>query len=323
MLVLSAADVEQALPMTECIDAMARALADLDRGLAEMPLRSAYRPPGSPGTAMAWMPARRNDAQAAAAAKVLCLVPGNRARGLDAHQGLVVLFDGATGEPQAALNAAAVTAIRTAAVSALATRELARIDAVTLAVIGAGVQAEAHLAAMPLVRRIKTVVIASREPQSASALAERAGAAASYQVRAESSVEAAVRGADIVVTATTASSPVIDVSWLEPGSHINAVGTGFEIDAAALAAAELLTDRRESLTAEARDYRAAVERGLVGPQACPAELGEVICGRSPGRSSASAITLFRSLGLACEDLYAAQHAVSRARSLGLGSEVPI
>jgi len=142
-----------------------------------------------------------------------------------------------------------------------------------------------------------------------------------FPVEVAASVELAVRDADIVVTATTASSPVIRSSWLKAGSHVNAVGTGWELDVAVLAAAELFTDRRESIEAEARDFRAAAQEGLIG--AAPVELGEVITGRAPARSGPAAITVFRSLGLACEDLYAAQRAAVRARAIGLGTDVPM
>jgi ornithine cyclodeaminase/alanine dehydrogenase-like protein (mu-crystallin family) len=314
MRILSAADVAKALPMDACVGVMASALTARAAGEVDQPLRTGYAPPSADGRLTVWMPAYRGGSQPLFGTKLLCLVPDNPSRGLDTHQGVTVLFDGVTGAPVAVLDASAITAIRTAAVSALATRALANPDAATLAIIGAGVQAEAHLEAIPLVRRISEARVFS--PHSAPALVDRVDVP--FPLTAASSAEEAVRGADIVVTATTSKTPVIDFAWLKPGAHINAIGASTrshrEIDDETVAAAEVYADARESIAAEAADIRPEQLRG---------ELGDVLAGKAPGRGSASSLTLFRSLGIAAEDLFAADFAVRRATELGLGVEVPM
>lgn len=314
MRILSAADVAKALPMRECIEVMADALTARALGDVEQPLRTAYAPPSADGRLAVWMPVYRGGERPLYGTKLLYLVPDNPSRGLDTHQGVTVLFDGVTGAPQAVLDASAITAIRTAAVSALATRALANAEAPILAIIGAGVQAEAHLEAIPLVRRISEARVFS--PRSAPALIDRV--TVPFPLTATSSAAEAVRGADIVVTATTSKIPVVDFEWLKPGAHVNAIGasvpTHREIDDATVAAAELYADARESVAAEAADIRPEQLRG---------ELGEVLAGRAPGRGSESSLTVFRSLGIAAEDLFAADHAVRRAAELGLGVEAPM
>jgi ornithine cyclodeaminase len=275
---------------------------------------------------MGLMPVHRRGEHAAYALKAICIVPGNGARGLDAHQGTVTLFDGETGRPAAILDASAVTAIRTAAVTALATRLLAREDARELAILGAGVQAAQHLDALLLVRPFERVRVHARTAAHAAALAERAGGRAGVRVEAAPGAEAAVRGADVVVTATTSSEPVLRRDWLAPGAHVNAIGASTpdarELDTATIADGALFVDSRESALHEAGDVRLALETGVIdGPQHIRAELGEVAAGLHPGRAGAQELTVFRSLGIAVEDLAAAELAVAGARRRGLGTEV--
>jgi ornithine cyclodeaminase/alanine dehydrogenase-like protein (mu-crystallin family) len=316
-LILGHADVTRALPMEQCIEAMAAVLGAHARGAVHQPLRSVTVPPASNGL-MGLMPAHRGGERPLFSLKAVCIFPGNPARGLDAHQGTVTLFDGETGVPSAILDASAITEIRTAAVTALATRLLAREDVQTLAILGAGVQAAAHLRALRLVRDFERICAYSRTP----AHAERLG------VEVAASAQQAVRGADVVVTATSAREPVLERAWLADGAHVNAVGASTpaarELDTATVAAAALFCDSRESLAHEAGEYRLAVEEGLIdGPAHVRAELGEVVAGFRPGRTSAQEITLFRSLGLGIEDLAAAELAVDNARGLGLGTEVEL
>ncbi len=324
IIVLTYADVERLLPMATCIEVMAEALAGFQRGEWTQPLRSVFPPPNAHGI-MAWMPAHHGGEDPIFGMKVLCVVPGNPARGLDGHQGAVLLQDGVTGEPRALINASAVTAIRTAAVSAVATRLLARADSRVLAIIGAGEQARRHLEAMVLVRPIEQIRVAARTPESARALVEASRSRFAGVIEVAASVEEAVRGADIVVTATTARLPVLQGEWLNPGTHVNAVGasqrTHQEIDAATVAASALYVDRRQSVENEAADYRAALDEGLIGPDHIRAELGELLVGAAGGRTSADRITLFRSLGLAVEDVAAALHVLGAARRDGVGREV--
>jgi ornithine cyclodeaminase/alanine dehydrogenase-like protein (mu-crystallin family) len=322
ILVLSEADVERLLPMEECIEVMADALASLARGELYQPLRSIVRPPDGSGF-IGLMPAHRAAAPAAFGLKAINIIPDNPARGLDAHQGAVLLSDGETGELIAVLNASPITAIRTAAVSAVATRALAQEDASELAILGAGVQARSHLQAMAAVRSFDRARIWSRTRAHAERLAAEAGAA--FPVEVAESAEAAVRGADVVVTATSSPTPVLQRAWLADGAHVNAVGSSLpttrELDAETVAAASLFVDRRESTENESGDYLIALSEGAIGPGHIRAELGEVLVGAAPGRTSNAELTLFKSLGIAVEDLAAAQHVVARARESGTGTEV--
>jgi ornithine cyclodeaminase/alanine dehydrogenase-like protein (mu-crystallin family) len=316
LLVLSHDDVRRLLPMDECIELMEVVLSDLARGRVWVPLRFVIRPPEEQ-TLMGLMPAHRSEPQRAYGLKAICIFPENPARGLDAHQGGVLLFDGETGEPRALLDASAVTAVRTAAVSAVATRALAREDAKELAILGAGVQARSHLDALPHVRAFEKVRIWSRTPEHAQAVASESPVAEVVE-----SAEAAVTGADVVVTATSSREPVLERSWLAPGAHVNAVGssipTARELDDETMTEAALFCDARESLVNEAGDYLLA---GL-SDESIRAELGEVLIGSAEGRRDAEELTVFKSLGLGVEDLAAAEHVYERARAEGLGSAVP-
>jgi ornithine cyclodeaminase/alanine dehydrogenase-like protein (mu-crystallin family) len=323
VLILSHGDVTAALAPDACADAMAEVLAAHARGQAQMPLRSVVRFDGAAGF-MGLMPAWRGGEEPVFALKTLCLMPGNPARGLDTHQGTVTLFDGATGVPTAILDASAVTAVRTAAVSAVATRTLARDDARVLAILGAGVQGKAHLQALVGVRGFEDVRVYSPTEAHARAVA----AAGDGLARVVSSAEDAVRGADVVVTATSAREPVLRRDWLEAGAHVNAVGASTpsvrELDVDTVAACALFCDSRESLRNEAGEYLLALEQGAIpGENHVRGELGEVLAGSAPGRLHADELTVFRSLGLAVEDLAAAECAVARARRMGIGTEVEL
>lgn len=320
MLILGHDDVLAALSPEDCADAMAEVLAARARGEALMPLRSAIRFEGADGF-MATMPAWRGGADPVFALKSLCIMPGNPARGLDSHQGTVTLFDGTTGQPRAILDASAVTAVRTAAVSAVATRVLARPDARVLAILGAGVQGRAHLRALPAVREFAEVRVYAPSAEHARAMADGRASVAT-------SAEEAVRGADVVVLATTSSEPVIRREWLGSGAHVNAVGASVpsarELDVETVVAGALFCDSRESLRHEAGEYRLALEQGAISEEDhVRAELGEVLAGMADGRRSDHEVTVFRSLGLAVEDLAAAERAVARARSNGIGVEVAL
>ena len=323
VLVLSHDDVTKALPMADCIEAMADVLAAHARGELYQPLRSVAIPPGSGGF-IGLMPAHRGGDHAAYSLKSLVVIPDNPKRGLDSHQGTVTLFDGETGIPTALLSASAITAIRTAAVSALATRLLGREDARSLAVLGAGVQARSHLKAMRLVRDFSRVRIYARTRGHLEQLAREVD----FPVEIADSAEAAVRGADVVVAATNSREPVLERSWLTDGAHVNAVGASMpsarEIDTETFVAASVFPDNRESLENEAGEYQLAVREGLIpGLSHVRAELGEVAAGQHVGRTAPDELTLFRSLGLGIEDLAAAQTAVTNARAQGLGTEVEL
>ena len=325
VLILGHDEVTALLPVGECVALMREALVSLAEGRAHQPLRTIVRPPNAAGF-MGLMPAYSSGPRAAFGLKAICIFPGNPARGMDSHQGAVLLFGAETGELLAVVNASAVTAVRTAAVSAVATHALAREDAGDLCVIGAGVQARSHVEAMAHVRRIRRCRVASRRVEGARKLAEELKGIYSFPVEAVESVEDALRGADLIVTATNAADVVVRREWVSEGAHINAVGSctpnARELDAATLAASGLFVDSVESTVNEAGDYLRALQEGAITHGHIRAELGEVLTGAKPGRTSAGEITLFKSLGLAVEDLAAAEHLYRKARETGAGAWAP-
>jgi ornithine cyclodeaminase len=319
-----------------------------------MPLRTIFRPQDVRGV-MAMMPSFRRGDVPLFGLKAICVFPDNAAIGKDAHQGGVLLFSGETGELLAVVNASAITEIRTAAVSAVATRALARADASDLAIIGAGVQARSHLEAIACVRPIKRVRVAASTFESARRFVDEWGVGnrvlgvgeqklrpnsqrpkpttlptpdtqhPTPLIEAVESSEEAVRDADIIVTATTSFSPVVRRDWVSPGAHINAVGTysfkARELDTATMRDATLFVDRRESALNEAGDYVIAAAEGAFGPEHIRAELGEVLIGNHPARASNEEITVFKSLGLAIEDLASAAHVYKKAQEEAAGTWV--
>jgi ornithine cyclodeaminase/alanine dehydrogenase-like protein (mu-crystallin family) len=315
--ILDEEDVRRLLPMSECIDVMAEALASLARDELHNPLRFVVRPPGEQ-TLMGLMPAHRSSPAPLYALKTVVIAPANAALGLDLHQGFVALFDGETGETRALMNAGGITAVRTAAVSGVATRLLAREDARTLAILGAGIQAKAHLEAMRAVRDFDRVLVWSRTPGRALEL---------DGVEEAESAEAAVREADVVVTATSAPEPILRREWLKAGAHINAAGSSIpttrELDTATMAASSLFVDRRESTLNEAGDYLFPMREGAIGPEHIRGEIGEILIGSVPGRTSDDELTVFKSLGLAVEDLAAAEHVLRRAEAENAGTVVSL
>jgi ornithine cyclodeaminase len=318
VLVLGDAEVRSLLDMKSCVEAMAEVLAALQREELSMPLRFVFRPAGGPGL-MGFMPAHRGGGSPVFSLKEIVVSPGNSAHGRDPHQGAVMLHDGETGELRALLNASAVTEIRTAAVSAVATRLLARPGSRTVAVLGAGVQGRSHVEAMRTVLPGCEVRVWSRSPERAAALAAESGA------EAVASAADACAGADVVCTCTSAREPVLSQELLAPGAHVNAVGssipTARELTSELVAASSFFVDRRESTLNEAGDYLFAVEEAGIGPDHIRAELGELLTGEGPGRQSDGELTVFKSLGIAVEDLAAAELVVARARERGIGTEV--
>ena len=324
MLILTHDDVHRLLPIEACIEVMADALRDLSLGNAFMPLRSVIKPPAAEGL-MALMPATVSGERAAFGLKALCVFEGNSARGLDLHQGGVLLFSAETGQLLAVMSASAITELRTPAVSALATRVLARADAGDLAIIGAGRQGRAHLAALAVVRTLTRVRVADRDPEAAARFAEEAADTYAFPIEPVATAESAVRGADLVVTTTTSREPVIQREWIAPGAHVNAVGASQpdarELDSATVAAARFFVDRRESTVNESADYLAALREGAITADHIQAELGEVLLGRHRGRTAPDQITLFKSLGLAVEDVAAARALYQSACDRRIGTTV--
>jgi len=322
IVVLSHGQVTGLLPMSECVDVMAEALAAVAKKQAYQPLRSIIRPEGAKGV-MATMPSYLYGEKAAFGLKEVCVFPNNPNIGKDAHQGSVLLHSAETGELLALMNASAITAIRTGAVSGVATRLLAREDAGDLAIIGAGVQGRSHLAAMAAVRAIRRVRVADKKPVAARRFAEEMSAKYPFPVQAVDNNEDAVLGADIIVTATSAQDPVLKRDWLADGAHLNVVGACFphcrEVDTATVMASKLFVDRRESALSEAGDYLIPVEEGAIGPEHILAEIGEILTGESEGRTSSEEITMFKALGLAIEDLAAAEHIYRKAKQQRVGN----
>jgi len=326
ILILDSKQIREMLPMRDCIELMADALSSLARGEVFQPLRTIIRPPEAIGL-LGLMPAYRTGEHGAFGMKAICVFPGNPAIGKDAHQGAVMLFSRETGELIALMNASEITAIRTAAVSAVATRVLAREDAHQLGIIGAGVQARTHLAALDAVREITRARVACRNIEHARELVREVQPSFSFPVDAVESNEEAVRGADLIVTATSSQEPVINHEWISPGAHVNAIGThspnSREIDSATMAAARIFVDRRESAMNESGDYLLAAREGLINADSLVAEIGELLIGTKLGRTSADEITLFKSLGLAIEDVACAEYLYQKALSDDRGSWVTL
>lgn len=290
--------VRSLLRMEEVIPAMEQALADFSRGNVNQPVRSVIPVTEHEGFLFI-MPAYAG----ALGVKLVTLYPKNQ--GLPTHLATILLFRPETGELLATMDGRLITEVRTAAVSAVATRLLARPEASVLAILGSGVQAGSHLEALRLVRSFRAVRVWS--PRNAAAFAER------YRVRAAASAEEAVRGADVVVTVTASQAPVLSGDWLSPGTHINAVGAPRpdwrELDDETLRRARVYVDSREAAMKESGDVIAG---GKIA-----AELGEVVAGTQPGRGSPDEITLFKSLGMAVEDVVTADLVYRKALARGM------
>ena len=325
MLIINHSQVRELLPMQDCMEVVGKALADLARGEGVQPLRSGILRPDRRGV-LAWMPGSLAAGQVFGI-KVLSVVEKPGELGVESHQGGVMIFDPKNGSPLALCEAGAITAVRTAAVSALATDKLARPDAVTATILGAGTQASSHIEAMLAVRPIERIRVWSRDADKVQAFAKEQAVRHGVTVEAAADIASAIAGADIVCTTTSAREPVLFAEMLEPGMHINAVGASIpswrEIDPGVLPLVSLFTDRRESLRNEAGEFIDAVKTGLVEQGLVVPEIGEVLNGDHPGRTSETEITLFRSLGLAVEDIASAQLVYQRAVKESVGTHVDL
>ena len=327
-LIVSHADVERLLAMPACIDLMGETLAATARGDALLPLRQVLRMPDGHG-AFAVMPAILGgaDGPSAIGAKVITVFHGNAATPYESHIGVVLYFDDVHGRLLAIIDASSVTAIRTAAVSGLATRLLANANASDLAILGAGVQARTHLEAMLAVRPISRVRLWSRGADRAAAFARWAQTRFGITVDVCSSAERAVIGAQIICTVSGSSEPIVRGEWLAPGVHINAVGASVpaarELDTAAVKMCRLFVDRRESAENEAGDILIPRREGAIDETHILGELGAVVLGTVVGRRNTDDRTLFKSLGLAVEDVASARLIYERARAEGTGTWMEI
>ncbi len=322
---LDAAAVRAALPMPEAIAAMKRAFAAHSGGQAEVPLRTRVDMPEHQGLAL-FMPAAVHGPDEALSLKAVTVYNDNPARGLPLIHAAVLVFDPATGQVQGILEGGTLTAIRTGAASGAATDLLARADSRVLAVFGAGAQARTQIEAVCTVRPIERVWVYDVNPERARALVtEMAGRApVPADMRVAQSPAQALAEADVVCTATTSTTPVFADADLRPGTHINAIGAYTpqmaEVPPETVARAYVVVDSREAAWAEAGDLIQALEAGHIARAHVAAELGEVILGRAPARSSAEQVTLFKSVGLAVQDALAARVALARAQTEGLGRE---
>jgi ornithine cyclodeaminase len=317
--------VTELLSMPECIQVMAETLTMLAGGDAMLPLRTMLILPDGQNL-MGLMPSYLGGIQSVGV-KVIAAFPSNYGTEYDTHQGVVLLFDTEQGLLRAIVDGTAITAIRTAAVSGLATNLLAKKDARVLAIIGAGTQARTHLEAMLAVRDIQRVRVYSLPLEGAYAFAERESQRHNRPIEVVESTQEAVEGADIICTVTTAKEPVVKGEWIAPGAHINAVGaftpTTRELDSEAVVGSRLYGDRRESTLNEAGEFLIPKGEGLIGDDHIVGELGEVLTKQAPGRGSPDEITLFKSLGIAVEDLASAHYVLTKARESGVGTWVEI
>lgn len=321
--VLRAGEVRRFLSMNECIDLMERAMIAVSAGRAVVPLRSVMVMPGNRGM-LGTMPGYLAEPECFGV-KLISLIPRNEPPLHSSHLGLVLLFEPEHGCPVALLDGAEITAIRTAAASALATRWLARTDAGDLALLGAGEQAQSHLEAMLQVRTLRRVRVWARNPRRARSFAQAEGIKHGIEIEASDSVEAAVRGADLVCTLTKASDPILEGAWLAPGAHVNVVGssvaTAAEIDTPAVVRARFFVDCRQSTIHEGGEYLRALKQGAISSAHILGEIGEVAAGITPGRRTRDDLTIYKSLGLAAQDLAAAHHVFERACTAGVGQVI--
>jgi ornithine cyclodeaminase/alanine dehydrogenase-like protein (mu-crystallin family) len=323
VLIVDGPTVRRLLPMPRCIEVMEAALAGLARDEAVNPLRSIMGLPYG-GSWLAVMPGAQTEPPTFGV-KVISIFDENRKSGRETHQGLVLLFEAEHGTPVAMVDASEVTALRTAAVSGVATGVLARPDAVDLAIIGSGTQARTHLEAMLAVRPVERVRAWSPNRERLESFANEATRRHGIRVEAVDEPQAAIEGASIICTVSGASEPVVHGEHVAPGAHVNAVGsalpTARELDAELVRRARLYVDRRESALNESGDILLAIRDGAIDEGHIRGELGEVLIGSAEGRTSPDDVTIFKSLGLAVEDVATAQAIVEAARADGAGVTV--
>jgi len=297
------------LPMNECIEVMEKTFRSLAAGECLQPLRNIMKLPARNGV-LGMMPGYA-EKLGVMGIKVITVFHANSEVGLPSHQGIVILFDAKNGHPLMLFDALEITAIRTAAASAVATKLLSRMDASTLAIIGSGEQAKRHIEAITLVRTIKQVNIWSRNKKNAKDLAETAHGIYGVPIAVSGDINETVTNADIICTVTSSKEPLVSGDWISAGTHINAVGsstpTARELDTAAMVRSKLFTDCYDSIFNEAGDFLIPKKEGAVTDDHVKAELGEVLTGVKKGRENNDEITVFKSLGIAAEDIFSAFH----------------
>lgn len=323
LLVIGGAHVRQLLPMRDCIPVIESAMRAVSRGGAQLPLRIGCMPPGTQNI-LAVMPGYLEE-PASIGAKVIAVYPQNAQRGLSSHMGVVVLFDAVEGVPLAVIDAASITALRTAAATAVATNALASKEAGELAIIGTGEQASTHLHAMSLVRKLRSIRVWGRSPQKALAFASREARSDLPPIEVCATVREAVQGADLICTTTGSREPVVQGAWIAEGAHVNLVGASSagarEVDDALVMRSRFFVDFRGSALAQAGELLGALGANAAGH--IRAEIGEVLNGSAPGRTDPSELTVYKSLGIAAQDLAAAHEIYHRARQQGLGVQAEL
>ena len=288
-----------------------------------LPLRSVMVMPGELGM-MGNMPGYIADPECFGV-KLVSLIPRNKPPHYSSHLGLVLLFEAEHGCPVALLDAAGITAIRTAAASGLATRLLARPEAGDLALLGAGEQARSHLEAMLAVRALRRIRVWARDSYKAAAFAKAEGARHQISIETSATAREAVAGADIICTVTKAREPILLGEWLAPGAHLNVVGSSIastaEIDTPAVVRSRFFVDYRDSTRNEGGEYLRALAAGAITADHIQGEIGEVANGSKIGRTSPLDVTLYKSLGVAPQDLASAYFVLRKARAAGVGQVI--
>jgi ornithine cyclodeaminase/alanine dehydrogenase-like protein (mu-crystallin family) len=321
--ILRSADVHSLLPMGECIDLMHRTMSAVSEGRVVLPLRSVLVMPGELGM-MGNMPGYLGEPECFGV-KLVSLIPRNKPPQYSSHLGIVLLFEVEHGQPVAMLDAAEITAIRTAAASGLATRLLAKPEASDLAILGAGEQASSHLAAMLCVRKLRRIRVWGRDEDKAAAFALTEGAKHKVTIEVVSTPREAVTGADIICTVTKARDPILLGEWIEPGAHLNVVGSSIsttaEIDTPAVVKSRFFVDYRSSTITEGGEYLRALRAGAITPEHILGEIGEVANGSKTGRTSPGDVTLYKSLGIAPQDLASAHYVLQKARERRVGQVI--
>lgn len=326
-LLLSRKDVMSVLTMTDCLEAVEGAFAALARGQAVMPQRAVIRV-ADPGGVFLAMPAYVGGETNALGLKAVTVYPQNPVKhDLPTTLGTLILCDPATGRAAAIMDAGYLTAVRTGAASGVATKHLARSDAATCAVFGAGVQARKQLEAVALTRRLTKAWVLDTAADVRDRFAREMSDELGLEVLPSADPEAAVRAADIVVTATSSATPVFDGAWLRPGTHVNNIGShspgARELDTETVRRSRFVADLKEANLAEAGDILIPIQEGAVTETHIVASLGEVVIGAKPGRQSPQEITVFKSCGLAVQDVATALAVYRAARQRGLGTEVEL
>ncbi|HEY2685134.1 MAG TPA: ornithine cyclodeaminase family protein [Steroidobacteraceae bacterium] len=323
-LILSGEEIRALLPAADCIEVIAKAMSSVSRGGAALPLRIGARVPGRHAL-VASMPGYLDD-PLSFGGKLISVIFG-QPPGVPSHQGVVVLFDVQTGKPVAILDAHAVTLQRTAAASAVASRALARVETPHLAILGTGEQAEAHIRYLMLVRSFRSIFIWGRSPERTAALVSRLTAELGASLKACECAEEAVAGADVICTVTSSTEPILRGEWVKPGTHVNLVGASSidarEADDALVLRGKFFVDFRGSAMAQAGELSHACDANPVAmTKRIQSEIGEVLNGAA-GRESSEEVTIYKSLGIAAQDLAAAQFVYRRALTEGVGTPVRI